>query len=333
VSEALAAGRTSGEAPSLAVRELVVDRGSREVLKGISFEIRRGEIFGFLGPNGAGKTTLFRVLTGLLEARSGSIELEGRRLRTVDAEFRLGAGVVFQEPALDPQLTARENLMLAARLYGVARAAARARVGELLGRVGLEDRADEPVAHLSGGMRRRVELVRALVHEPRLLILDEPTAGLDQRAFRDIWEHLLALRSARGLTLVLNTHNPEEAERCDRLAILDAGRIVACDTPDRLRSRVRGDLVVLEVEDPPALAGAIEERFGIATRVLDGRVVLEKDRAHELIPRLVEAFPDRTLRSVGLRRAGLGEVFLGLTGHELVGEADGTGSATPGRKA
>jgi len=307
--------------PLLAVRDLVVHRGSREVLRGISFEAGRGEILGFLGPNGAGKSTLFRVLTGLLDPRSGAIVFDGRALAPHDAGFRRRAGVVFQDPALDPRLTARENLSLAARLYGVPRRQAAGRIDDLLLQADVRDRADEPVARLSGGTRRRVELVRALVHEPDLLILDEPTTGLDQRAYRAIWERLDALRSERGTTLILNTHQPEEAARCDRLAILDRGRIVACDTPQRLREGVKGDLVVLETDDPDAVAATISARFGIAARTLDGKVVLEHERAHELIPRLVEALPEKTLRSVGLRRVGMGEVFLELTGKELGDEA------------
>ncbi len=310
-------GRPSG--PFVAIEGLTVRRGGRNVLDGVSLEVGRGEIFGLLGPNGAGKTTLFQILTGLLEPASGRLLLEGAPMAPGDRAFRALCGVVFQEPALDPRLSARENLLLASRLYGVPRAKARERIAALLGESDLAGRADEAVSRLSGGMRRKVEIARALVHDPAVLILDEPTTGLDEAAFRSTWERLLALRSRRDLTMLLTTHRPEEAERCDRLAVIDGGRVVACDTPDRLRERVRGDLLVIEAESPETAALAIRERFGVDARILEGRIVLERERGHEMIPRLVEALPGGTLRSVSMRRTGLGEVFLELTGHDLAG--------------
>jgi ABC-2 type transport system ATP-binding protein len=214
-------------------------------------------------------------------------------------------------------LTARQNLMLAARLYGVRRRSARARIDEWLERVDLGGRADETLSRLSGGMRRRIELVRALIHEPELLILDEPTTGLDEGAFRRIWSDLLEMRRRRGLTMLLTTHRADEAEYCDRIGILDRGRLVACDTPDRLRARVRGDLLVIEAEDPPLVVTVLHQRFGVEARAADGKVVLHRERAHELIPRIVEALPEGALHSISMRHTGLGEVFLELTGHEL----------------
>jgi ABC-2 type transport system ATP-binding protein len=325
-------------APFLSIEQLVVRRGDRTVLDGVSFDVGRGEIFGLLGPNGAGKTSLFHVLTGILSPSSGRLLLEQRALAPGARAFRALSGVVFQEPALDPRLTARENLLLASRLYGVPRGLARERIAGLLADSGLADRADEPVSRLSGGMRRKVEIARALVHDPAVLILDEPTTGLDEAAFRSTWERLLALKHQRGLTMLLTTHRPEEAERCDRLAVIDGGRVVACDTPDRLRERVRGDLLVIEAESPDVVARMIEEKFGVAARVLEGKVVLERERAHELIPRLVEALPGGMLRSVSMRRTGLGEVFLELTGHDLAGaavpaESDGAPAAKRERRS
>ncbi len=306
----------------LSVQGLRVARGERSVLRDLTFEVGRGEIFGLLGPNGAGKTTAFHVLTGLLACEAGAIFLDGVLTGPGNRAFRARVGVVFQSPALDPRLSARENLMLAARLYGVPRETAAGRIGELLSSADLGGRADEPVQQLSGGMRRRVELARALVHEPEILILDEPTTGLDEGAFRKTWDHLLRLRRDRNLTLLLTTHRPDEADRCDRIAILHGGALVACDTPDRLRARVRGDVIVIETEDPAAAVDTLRERLGVDARVLDGRVVLELPRGHEMVPRLVEAFPEGTLRSVSMRRPGLGEAFLELTGHELA-ERDG----------
>jgi ABC-2 type transport system ATP-binding protein len=305
--------------PFLAIEGIVARRGGRTVLDGVSFAVDRGEILGILGPNGAGKTTLFSVLTGALSPSSGRLLLEGMPLPPGDRRFLSRAGIVFQEPALDSRLTARENLLLAAGIYRVPRAAARDRASRLLAEAGLSERADEPVSRLSGGMRRKVEIARALVHEPAVLILDEPTTGLDEAAFRSTWDRLLALKRERRLTMLLTTHRPDEAERCDRIAIVDSGRVVACDSPDRLRERVRGDLLVIEAEDLQTVARTIEETFGVRPWILEGKVVLERERGHELIPRLVEALPGGSLRSIGMRRTGMGEVFLEVTGHDLDG--------------
>ncbi len=327
-SDSTAIRPLSQAAPRLAVLDIRVSRGGRRVLQDLTFEVGSGEVFGLLGPNGAGKTTAFHVLTGLLEPEAGRVLLDGTEVRPRDPAFRAQVGCVFQGRAPVPRLTAGENLSLAARLYDVPRDVARGRIDELLERAELRDRADEPIARFSGGMRRRIELARALVHEPKILVLDEPTAGLDEGAFRRTWAHLLFLRRERGITLLLTTHRPEEAEYCDRLAIIDRGRIIACDAPDRLRARVSGDVIVLEAEEPQAVAALVSERFAIAARVLDGKVVLERPRGHELVPRLVEACPEGMLRSVSIRRPGLGEVFLELTGHELV-ERDGARENTP----
>jgi ABC-2 type transport system ATP-binding protein len=288
----------------------------------VSFDLRRGEVVGLLGRNGAGKTTLFQVVCGLLDPAEGRFELDGQPIRPGDREFRSRCGVVFQEPALDPRLTARQNLTLSAGLYGVGRRDASRRIQDFLERVALADRGDEPVSRLSGGMRRRVELVRALIHEPQLLILDEPTTGLDEAAFRGIWADLLELRKRRGVTILLTTHRADEAEFCDRIGILDGGRLVALDSPERLRSAVRGDLLVIETDETSLVLETLRERFSIEALAADGRVVLHRERAHELIPRIVELLPEGALRSISMRHTGLGEVFLELTGHELDEDPD-----------
>ncbi len=171
-------------------------------------------------------------------------------------------------------------------------------------------------------MRRRIELIRALIHEPQLLVLDEPTTGLDEAAFRGIWSDLLELRQQRGLSMLLTTHRVDEAERCDRLGILDGGRLVACGTPEELRARVRGDLLVVEAAEPDHAAQVLRERFGLDPRNVDGKLMLHRERVHELIPRIVEALPEGALHSVSMRHTGLGEVFLELTGHELDDDAE-----------
>ena len=292
--------------------------GPREVLRGLSFEVGRGEIFGFLGPNGAGKTTAFQVLCGLTAPTGGRLELGGQPVRPGDRRLRTRMGVVFQSLSLDLKLTARENLLLGAALYRIGRPDARARARELLELTELTDRADEPVQRFSGGMRRRLEIARALIHRPEILVMDEPTAGLDEVAFQRTWTRLIELRERTQLTILLTTHRPEEAERCDRLAVLQGGRIVACESPDALRRRVSGDVIVIEADDADALARALGAKLGLAARVeAPARLTLEHERGHELIPRIVEAFAPGRIRSLGLRRPSLGDAFVKLTGHLL----------------
>ncbi len=315
----------------LAARGIAFGYAGLPVLDDVSFDVAPGEVFGFLGPNGAGKSSLLSILAGLREPSRGTFQLDGRTVAHGSRELRVRTGVVFQEPSLDPKLTARENLLLAATLFRIPRALARARAEELLAAAGLRDRADEPVARLSSGMRRRVELARATIQRPAILLMDEPTTGLDAAAFRRTWEALLALRDRDGLTIVLATHRPEEAERCERLAVLSHGRIVACETPEALRSRVRGDVVVIEADEPQLLAREIERHFRLPTRAAvgvgaaaaPGTIAIERERGHELVPRLVEAFPAGRFRSVSVRRPSLADAFLAITGQTLEGERSG----------
>jgi ABC-2 type transport system ATP-binding protein len=312
----------SSPVPRLEAIRLAARRAGRQVLADFSFAVAPGEVFGILGPNGAGKTTAFQVLAGLVPPSAGELRLDGVPVRPGDRRLRARTGVVFQQPSLDTRLSARQNLGLGAALYRVPRAVARERAARLLDLAGLSERADEPVARYSGGMRRRLEICRALVHDPEILILDEPTTGLDQRAFQLTWQQLFDLRDRRGLTILVTTHRPEEGEFCDRIALLDGGRAIACDTPARLKSQVSGDVLVVEADEPGEVAARIRESFGLDTRVVDGRVVLERHRGHELIPRLVEALPPGRLRAVSLHPPSLADVFLHLTGRAL---GDGRG--------
>jgi ABC-2 type transport system ATP-binding protein len=309
----------------LAVKGLEVAFGERTVLGGVDFGVARGEAFGLLGENGAGKSTAMQALVGMLRPRAGSLELDGRVVGFGDRRLRERLGVVFQGQSLDGRLDARQNLALAASLYGIGSAQAGASIDELLAWTQLGERAGEPVARFSGGMRRRLEIARALLSGPEILLCDEPTAGLDEHAFRSVWERLDELRRTRGLAVMVTTHRPEEAERCDRLAILDGGKIVAEGTPEELKQRVSGDLVIVEADDPIGLAAELGERLGLEARVqtalaegmAPGTVIIEKERGHELIPRLIEALPAGRLKSVSLRRPGLADVFLKLTGRSL----------------
>jgi ABC-2 type transport system ATP-binding protein len=314
----LASAAPASASPArLALEGVAVRRAGREVLRGVSLEIRPAEIFGLLGPNGAGKTTLFAILAGLLRPDAGTFVLDGRRVPAGARELRARAGIVFQEPGLDGKLSAEENLRLAAALHRVPRAEARARVAALLRDAGLADRAREPVERLSGGMRRRLELARALVHRPALLVMDEPTGGLDAAAFRAFWDGIEALRRSEGTTVVLTTHRPDEAERCDRLAVLAGGRIVACERPDSLRARVGGDVLVVEADEPEAVARTLSQRLGLDARVRPDGVHVEREAGHALVPRIVELFPPGRLRAVSLRRPTLADAYLAVTGEAL----------------
>ncbi len=313
----------------LGVEGLTRSFDGRRVLDGVSFAVKEGEFFGFLGPNGAGKSTAFSILTGLLRAESGRVFFDGEELGPLESRFRAALGVVFQKASVDGKLTARENLDLGAALHGVPRAVRQARIAQLLEFAELADRADEPVERFSGGMRRRLALVRALVHGPRLLLMDEPTQGLDEGSFQRFWAKLRAMRTAERLTVLLTTHRADEAEQCDRLAVLDGGRIIACDTPDNLRAHVGGDVITLEAEDAGELLAPIASQFGVKPQLVDRRRQFESAQAHALIPRLVEALPRGRLKSVAMRRPTLADAFLKLTGRTL---ADETRIANDGKK-
>ncbi|QSQ13963.1 ABC transporter ATP-binding protein [Myxococcus landrumensis] len=308
---------STSPAPLLHLEGLTRRFKGRVAVDGLTLSVRPGEILGLLGPNGAGKSTTFQILAGLLAPDAGQVRFEGRELSLSDPALRRQMGIIFQRGSLDDLLTARENLMLGARLYGLTGERARERVEAMLGLIGLLDRGDERVGTWSGGMRRRLELARALVHQPRVVLMDEPTQGLDEAAFRTFWAHLKRLRDAEGITVLLTTHRADEAEVCDRLAVLDAGRLVACDTPAALASRMGGDILTVEASEPEVLAREVREKLGVDAKVVEGKVQVEARQGHALVPRLVEAFPAGRLSSVSLRRPTLADVFLQLTGRAL----------------
>jgi ABC-2 type transport system ATP-binding protein len=293
--------------------------GEREALRGVSFAVEKGEIFGLLGPNGGGKTTLFRILATLLRPSGGSARIFGTDVVRERDRVLPRLGVVFQSPSLDKKLTAAENLRHHGHLYGIRGRELTLRTREMLARVGLEERADELVERLSGGQRRRVEVAKSLLHRPELLLLDEPSTGLDPGARRDLVEQLRRLRAQHGVTVLLTTHIMEEAEACDRIGILHQGRLVAIGTPDALKERIGGDVITVGTQDAAQLAAEIQARFGGAPTVLDGPepvVRVERPRAHEFVAALVEAFPGR-IGSVRLGKATLEDVFIHETGHRF----------------
>jgi ABC-2 type transport system ATP-binding protein len=290
--------------------------GQRTALDQLSLEIQTGEMFVFLGPNGGGKTTLFRLLSTLLNLQEGEASLLGYDLRRDITEIRLRLGVVFQAPSLDKKLTVSENIRFQAALYGLGGATLKQREAEMLAQLGLADRARELVETLSGGLKRRVELAKGMIHHPQLLLLDEPSTGLDPGARVDLWQYLSRMRREFGVTVVLTTHLLEEADKADRIAILNRGKLVALDTPDALRATVGGDSITIETEDPVRLSGELQAQLGLAANVVDGRLRLEQASGHEWIARIVEAFPGR-IASITLGKPTLEDVFIEKTGHRF----------------
>jgi ABC-2 type transport system ATP-binding protein len=290
--------------------------GERQALDGVSFEVAAGEIFVFLGPNGGGKSTLFRLLSTLLPLQAGEATILQLDLRSEIAPIRERIGVVFQSPSVDRKLTVAENLLHQGHLYGISGAALQTRITAMLEHFRLTDRRRERVETLSGGLRRRVELAKGLLHRPRLLLLDEPSTGLDPAARTDMWDYLRQLRDQDGVTVVLTTHLLEEADKADRIAIIDQGRLVALDTPDALRSTVGGDSITIEAAAPQQLAAGIQSRFGCQTQVLDNNVRLEMPSGHQWIAKLVEAFPGQ-IDAITLGKPSLEDVFIARTGRRL----------------
>lgn len=290
--------------------------GTRQALRDLDLGIHEGEIFVFLGPNGGGKTTLFRVLSTLIPCQRGNVSLLGFDLPQEAMDVRRRIGVVFQAPSLDKKLTVSENIRHQAALYGIGGKLLRDRQQAIMEQLGIADRADELTETLSGGLRRRVELAKGMIHQPRLLLLDEPSTGLDPGARADLWRYLQRLRDDAGVTIVLTTHLLDEAERADRIAILDQGSIVALDKPDRLRDSIGGDTITIETDAADSLAAAIRERFDLRADAVGGRVRLEHAEAGAWVAKLVEAFPDR-VQSITLAKPTLEDVFIQKTGHRF----------------
>lgn len=309
---------------AIVVENLVKKYGDFEAVKGVSFKVKRGEIFAFLGPNGAGKTTTVHILTTLLRPTSGRAVVAGHDVVEEPMEVRKRIGIVFQDPSLDRELTAWENMYIHGRIYGLKGNELRGKIERLLKFVELWEFKDKPVKTFSGGMQRRLEIARSLLHEPEVLFLDEPTIGLDPQTRAHIWDYIRAMKEEHNMTIFLTTHYMDEAEMlADRIAIIDHGKIIAEGTAEELKKLVGNDVIYLKLEAPEELK-CLEGGFIRGCKVLpDGRVALEVENAAEALPGLFELANERGIRilEVTYHRPTLNDVFLHLTGREIRDES------------
>ncbi len=301
------------EISAIEVDDLGKSFGDIEAVRGVSFDVAAGEVFGFLGPNGAGKTTTINMLCTLAKPTSGSARVAGHDVVTERDDVRRHIGLVFQDQTLDGYLTAAQNLRLHAELYGIDGALVPARMRQVLEMVGLWERKDSPVLTFSGGMRRRLEIARGFMHSPRVLFLDEPTIGLDPQTRSSIWRYIRELKEAEDITIFMTTHYMDEAEFCDRIAIMDQGKIVALDTPAALKAGVGADRVRIQTEDDEAAIAALADRFGIEARTSEGAVAFFVEGGEEFVPRLFAEL-GVPITAVSVSRPTLDDVFMSHTG-------------------
>ena len=307
---------SASTAPAIEVEELVKTYGEVEAVRGVSFTVASGEVFGFLGPNGAGKTTTINMLCTLARPTAGTARVGGFDIARERDDVRRHIGLVFQDPTLDGHLTATQNLRLHAELYDIDRGAIPTRLDQMLEMVDLADRRDQPVMTFSGGMKRRLEIARGLMHSPRVLFLDEPTIGLDPQTRSAIWRYIRALQESEGTTIFMTTHYMDEAEFCDRIAIMDRGEIVVLDTPEVLKASVGTDRVALGTADDDAALAALRERFGIEATVAEGAVTFHVASGEAFVPRLFAEL-GVGITSVTVARPTLDDVFLRYTGSTI----------------
>jgi ABC-2 type transport system ATP-binding protein len=307
------AATNGASAPAISVRDLVKSFGEVRAVRGVNFEVAMGEVFGFLGPNGAGKTTTINMLCTLAKPTSGEASVAGHDVVAERDDVRRNIGLVFQDPTLDGYLTAAQNLQLHAELYGVQSDLVVPRMRQVMEMVGLWDRKDSVVGTFSGGMRRRLEIARGLMHSPRVLFLDEPTIGLDPQTRRSIWTYIRELKEREEITIFMTTHYMDEAEWCDRIAIMDHGEIVALDSPDALKAGVGTDRVTIHTDDNEAAIAALERQFQIEAKVSEGAVAFGVPAGEAFVPRLFAEFA-MPIRSVSVSRPTLDDVFMSYTG-------------------
>ena len=301
----------------ITVENLTHTYSTRRALDNVSFNVASGEILCFLGPNGSGKTTLFKILSTLMPLTSGSVNILGLDLRTEAKAIRKLLGVVFQHPALDIKLTVTENLRHHGHLYGLKGKYLNNRIFQLLERFGIQNRAGELVEKLSGGLRRRVEIAKAMLHSPQVLILDEPSSGLDVGVRRQLTNYLNGLADSENMIILLTTHLLDEAELCNRVGILDNGKLVALESPDELKARIGGDVVLIESENCETLSTAVAEKFNVFPVPTENSIRIECERAHEFVRDVVTAFPDE-IQAIRFGKPTLEDVFIKLTGNPFV---------------
>jgi ABC-2 type transport system ATP-binding protein len=304
---------------AIEVENLVKTFDQVEAVRGVSFDVGTGEVFGFLGPNGAGKSTTINMLCTLMKPTSGSARVAGHDIVRERDDVRRNIGLVFQDPTLDNYLTAAQNLKLHAELYGVQSSLVDARMRQVLRMVGLWERRDGVVGQFSGGMRRRLEIARGLMHSPRVLFLDEPTIGLDPQTRRSIWDYIGQLQAREEITIFMTTHYMDEAEWCERIAIMDHGEIVALDAPDRLKAGVGTDRLTIQTADNQAAIEALKEQFGVLAKISEGAVVFNVAKGEEFVPRLFgEWDPSHPpIHAVSVSRPTLDDVFMSFTGSSI----------------
>jgi ABC-2 type transport system ATP-binding protein len=311
---------------TITVEKLSRSFGELQAVKGIDLQVERGETFGFLGPNGAGKSTTIKMLCTLLRPTSGRAAINGYDITREASQVRRSIGIVFQDPTLDEYLTAEQNLYYHCMIYHTPSKTREARIQAVLELVGLEDRRKDIVKTFSGGMKRRLEVARGLLHEPQTLFLDEPTVGLDPQTRRSVWEHVLRLRESTGLTIFMTTHYMEEAEYCDRIAIIDHGQIVAIDTPAALKRMVGQDLVELTTSSPEQAATLLEENLKLPVRHENGSVYIEGDNGQTLAASAIRqlTLADIDVNGVNVTVPTLEDVFVYLTGRAIRDESAST---------
>lgn len=287
-----------------------------EAVKGVNFAVEEGEIFGFLGPNGAGKSTTINMLSTINKPSSGEAIINGFNIVTDKNKVRESIGLIFQESTLDEKLTANENLMLHCRFYKVPKEKREERIQEVLEIVDLTDKRKQVVETYSGGMKRRLEIARGLLHYPRVLFLDEPTVGLDPQTRNHIWEYILRLKKKAGITIFLTTHYMDEAEICDRVAVMDHGEMIALDTPEKLKTNVGGDIIEIRTVDNEEAKAQIENSYNLKVKEVDDALTFQVDKGNEFLVQFIKEFSIGIL-TVNLRRPTLNDVFLHLTGREI----------------
>ncbi|MEV4112842.1 ATP-binding cassette domain-containing protein [Nonomuraea sp. NPDC049695] len=301
---------------AIAVRQLQKTYGKVEAVKGVDFEVRPGEVFGFLGPNGAGKTTTISMLCTLVNPTGGSATVAGHDVVRERDEVRRNIGLVFQDPTLDGYLSAEQNLRFHAELYGVPKSMVGDRIRQVMEMVALWDRKDAKVMTFSGGMKRRLEIARGLLHSPRVLFLDEPTVGLDPQTRSAIWGYINQLRLLEDITIFMTTHYMDEAEYCDRIAIIDHGEVVVIDSPEALKASVGKDRVQIQTADDTEAIKALQERFGLEAAVREGAVTFAVASGEEFVPRLFAEL-GMPITSVSVSRPSLDDVFMSYTGSTI----------------